>query len=140
MGNWKRVEIIGTCDPSEVNALRAVVCVDFTDDRWTCISGSSGICGLPRWPNAQIRAVGNLGERDYSAASVADALNHYLRSAPSLDVRVHVGGDYESDECIATVRIDEGRYKVCKAEKETIPEIDPKQIEFNLGLVIGFQR
>lgn len=66
------------------------------------------LCGLGRWVPASggdINAVGNLSERNYDVDSVASTLRDLAVVAPSLRLKVHCGGSYESTECVATVTV-----------------------------------
>jgi len=132
MGNWRRVQIIGTCDSADVPKLREAL--KPTDDysNWHCLM-NGGLCGLPPWASEQINVVGNLAERDYTPHSVAETLLKLLGIAPSLDVKVHCGGDYESDTCINTVTARSAPLvAVLEPEVATIPEISADQMNGNL--------
>lgn len=131
MGNWQRVKIIGTCAAAEVPALQQRL--DLRDlrsnlDNFGPLSHVGGLCGLPLWAAEQIEAVGNLAERDYDAEAVGRHLGTLAAVAPSLAVKVHVGGDYESATCVATVQLANGEVTVLPPEVATIEEIDQGQI------------
>lgn len=110
MGNWRTVTISGSIGQQDADAARAFVELGDDPANWDtfhclCWPGPS-LCGLGRWippGGGEIRAVGNLAERDYSVEDVADALRQLLAAAPSLCVKVHCGGEYEDTTCIATV-------------------------------------
>lgn len=128
MGNWRRVKITGECDKADVRTLKMLLATDFGEIDWTCLC-NGGLAGLPNWADERINALGNLGERDYSADSVAEALNTYLESVPSLDVVVHVGGEHEIADCEATVKLEDGEYRVFPAELAEIEEISENQMK-----------
>jgi hypothetical protein len=67
---------------------------------------------------------GNLAERDYSVASVAETLESLARAAPSLVVKIHCGGDYEDAACIATITLENGRVTVGPPEVDSVGELD----------------
>ena len=112
MGNWRTVVLTGTVDESEVEALRDRV--TYTDDDYNNFGPLSynskrpSIFGLCDWVAPTIVAGGNLAERDYSVKSVADILTKLVAIAPSLNLKVHCGGDWESEQCIATITVEHG--------------------------------
>lgn len=132
MGNWRRVQIVGTCGSQDVAALKAAITVDRDYTNFYCLSHTSGICGLPMWASTEINAVGNLAERGYDAESIAEALEEIAQKVPSLAVKVHVGNDYEADDCIATVQLVNGETTVLDPEVQTIPELSKSQMNTNL--------
>jgi hypothetical protein len=132
MGNWRRVEIIGTCSPADVEPLRRALTYDQnTLDGFHCLV-NGGLCGLPNWAAERIHAVGNLAERDYSPGDVAFQLIALGQVAPSLAVRVHCGADYEKEECIATVTLVAGTAVVGPGLKATIPTQDQETMRANV--------
>lgn len=136
MGNWTTVNIKGTIAPEDVIAVRKHFNKDFMDDAWGCLH-SGGICGLPNLGTEVIDAAGNLGERDYGADSVAEECNKVLAFAPSFDVTVHVGGDYESLECVATVKKIDGKYQVVPPQTKTIVPMTEEAMQANLLRELG---
>ena len=143
MGNWRRVLIVGTCDQADVPNLKKAL--DFnmyateSVEFHPLISGG-GICGLPLWAAEQIEAVGNLAERDYSEEQVAAALRYLSSIAPSLKVRVHVGGDYEHENCAYTVRLENGEVEILRPEIEKIPAIPDAQMAQQFEALLKQQR
>ena len=132
MGNWQRVKIVGTCAAAEVPALQQRL--DLRDlrgnlDNFGPLSAVGGLAGLPLWAAEQIEAVGNMAERDYNAEAVGRHLRELAAVAPSLAVKVHVGGDYESDTCVATVQLVNGEVTILPPEVATIEDISEAQIE-----------
>lgn len=131
MGNWRTVYIIGKCRADEVDALRQAVCIDFHKewDRFHCLcySGPS-LCGLTNWPAERINAVGNLAERDYSVEDVAASLRNLIKIAPSLDIKIHCGGDWEAKQCIATVQGAGGKVAILEPEITILPAISEIQM------------
>lgn len=131
MGNWRTVYIVGKCHSDEVDALRQAVCVDFRKERGRfhclCYSGPS-LCGLTNWPAERINAVGNLAERNYSVEDVAASLRNLIKIAPSLDIKIHCGGDWEAKECVATVQAANGKVAILGPELEILPAIPETQM------------
>lgn len=101
------VTIEGHIGPEDADAARAFI---ETGEDWgrfhcLCYYGPS-LSGLGQWipqGGGRIHAVGNLSERGYDTADIASTLVDLMAVAPSLELKVHCGGDYESTECVATV-------------------------------------
>lgn len=137
MGNWRRVQIIGTCDWREVPKLRQAIMMPRDYLRLHCLM-NGGLAGLPLWAGQDINAIGNLAERDYTPQDVADTLVELVRIAPSLTVKVHCGADYEASQCIATVTLADGAATVGEAEIEEIPDIPEGQMKVSfLAQLLG---
>jgi hypothetical protein len=75
-----------------------------------------------------INFTGNLGERGYGPESVAEELERIAAVCPSLKVKVHCGGDYETLDCVATVSLESGKAKVGDPEVQTIGPIPDGQM------------
>ena len=139
MGNWRTVQIEGTCDAADVPALKEYLAVDFSDPRWGPLH-NGGMGGLPNWAAEKIEACGNLGERDYTVENVRDELLKMSGVAPSLFARIHCGGDNESTTCVATVTISRG-YAVThepKVEEVSTPSAD--QVRANMMAQLSGRR
>lgn len=138
MGDWRTVNIIGSCDPSEVERLRSVLAYDFngpTDQKFYALGHSTpgSVCGLSAWPAATIRAVGNLHERDYDPEDVAEELRELVGVAPSLRVMIHCGGPNESLECVATIVVGEdGTVGLLPPAVVSIEPISEEQMRSNM--------
>jgi hypothetical protein len=106
------VTITGEVAEAEVAALRAALTYDAATGQTT--AGSEwgplsfdplhpGGAGLGDWPAPTISATGNLSETDLGPEHVAAHLRQLVGVAPSLNVAVHCGGDWETPACVATV-------------------------------------
>ena len=123
MGNWRIVEITGTCPPDQVNALRAACELEYPDFAFEqlaeairageelpvdphCLSWTQrgSLCGLERWVAEEISSSGNVG-KDVDEEEVAEALADLAQIAPGLRVVIHMGGDRESEECVSAVML-----------------------------------
>jgi len=133
MGNWRTVWIVGKCGAEDLPALQQAVRVNSdSDDDWDkfhplCFSGLS-LCGLGDWPAEVINVVGNLAERDFSVEQVVETLESLVKAAPSLEAKIHCGGDWESKDCIATVQAANGKVILLEPEVETIPGFSEAQM------------
>lgn len=138
MGNWRTVNIVGTMSPQDAQALRAHLGypgywkdVD-NDPAWQRFGPLSfckdqpSLCGVNDRPAPVMDRAGNLAERDYSVDDVAKTLRELLTVAPSMGLKVHCGGEYESLECVATVTVSGGAVTVGPPE---IPELKPMSDE-----------
>jgi hypothetical protein len=124
MGNWCTVTIVGSIDPKDANAAVDFVETEKDLSRFHCLCycGPS-LCGLGRWVPREggvISVVGNLSERDYGPEAVAEVLRQMVAVAPSLDLRVHCGGDYESTVCESTVTVADGVVVIGPPEVATV--------------------
>jgi hypothetical protein len=110
VGNWRTVNINGTITNDEdLRRAHEFLTPDADYSNWTCLSYQDGLAGLGRWAAPRIRACGNLSERDYSVDDVAEALNglvdHIGRVTCTFRAKVHCGGDWEDERCVATVTV-----------------------------------
>lgn len=124
MGNWCTVTVVGEIGPADAEAARAFIATGEDWDRFHCLCfyGFS-LGGLGQWIPAQggaFTAVGNLSERNYGPDSVAETLQEMVVLAPSLKVKVHCGGDYESTTCVATVTAAGGEVTVGAPEVDEV--------------------
>lgn len=140
MGNWMTVQIVGTCDPHDVPALKAAIILGPDYSNFHCLMGGVGLAGLPVWAAEKIDAVGNLAERDYEVEHVAKQLAKLAEIAPSLRVQIHCGGDNESHECVATLDLANGTVAVMPPRVKEIGEISEDQMRRNMLDVIRRQR
>jgi hypothetical protein len=101
------VNITGTIAPVDMPAAKTFVGTD--EDRFHPLRNYSfSICGLGDWTAERIEACGNLSERDYTVEDVAATLRDMVAVVPSLRAKVHCGGDYESEDCVATITVADG--------------------------------
>lgn len=128
MGNWRTVRIVGTCDAEDLDALRDAIQVGPQLQRMHCLSSGSGMCGLGDWPSTDIDVTGNLFERDYDVQDVADTLEKLVQVAPSLDIVVHCGGDYESTAVENTIVVSLGRVSIEDPQVETTGSISETEM------------
>lgn len=141
MGDWTRVRITGTCAQGEVDALNAALHFDpRTLEGFHCLC-CGGICGLPRyWGSPKIDAVGNLGERGYSHQDVADQLELLAKVAPSLTVFVDLGDHNESEVCVATIILREGKATIGPPLTREIPPLSEAQMKTNMAAYMSPHR
>lgn len=133
MGNWRTVQLEGTCGAEDLDALRAAVYYDRDKlENFHCLTAASGICGLGNWPAENINAIGNLAERGYNVEDIEEILGVLSEEAPSLRLTVHVGADYESRECIATIVLDEESIRVLPPQIKELSDLDEGTMMLNI--------
>lgn len=127
MGNWRTVTLVGTVDAAEVAPLIDHLTYSYDEpggfDNFGPLSFNSdqpGLAGLGCWVQPAVAASGNLAERDYDPESVAETLRELMEIAPSLELKVHCGGDWESEQCIATITAHAGQVTVGPPEVATV--------------------
>lgn len=133
MGNWRTANVVGTCDRSEIRELEQAIQWrrDDRNQELHCLMGG-GVCGLPNFAKPSFDVVGNLFERGYDEDSVKRALELLTKVAPSLECKVHLGGDYESKEVVFTITLEGGVATVGPPEQAEISEISETQMQQNL--------
>ena len=135
MGNWRRVHIQGSCDYSEIQILKSAITYNRnTLEGFHCLV-NGGICGLPNWASESINAVGNLAERDYDEFDIEEALLEISVKVPSLSVKVHLGNDNESNDCVNTIILNNGSVEIKDPEVSKIPEISESQMAMQQKLI-----
>jgi hypothetical protein len=153
LGNWRTVNMTGTMTEADAAALREYLGYpgwrhDRGDDpayqRFGPLSfcrDQPSLCGINDWPAPVVNRNGNLAERGYDVDDVAETLRELVAVAGSMMLVVHCGGDYESLDCVATIRVGEGVVTVGKPEVERVAEIDGDQQMGNLfrALTGGYQ-
>ncbi len=146
MGNWRTVNIEGTMSASDAATLRSLLNYGYDgmpdeaycrhwEQPWACLGFNSrrpGLGGLGCWPAETVSRCGNLAERNYGVEDVAGALRALLPYAPSMLLKVHCGGEWESQECVATVSVGEGLVAVGEPERETVDRPSEGQLMANL--------
>lgn len=139
MGNWRTVNVKGSMTREDVAALRAYLGYSFTPGdeamgRFGPLSfarAQPSICGLNDWPAETMDRAGNLAERGYSVDAVAEHLRELVDIAGSMLLVVHCGGEYESEECVATIRVGEGLVAVGKPEVKRVGGMSDEQMTGN---------
>lgn len=128
MGDWMTVQIVGTCDIGQVEALKAAASYDWNSNDPTTEYGplntGDGLAGLGDWPSESMSVTGNCAERDFAPKCVADHLETLAKAAPSLSVKVHCGGPYESKKVVKTVTLEHGKSTVGDAQIEQLPDMN----------------
>lgn len=130
MGNWRTVQIIGSCSKEDTSALRKAIIYDIHSDarqEFYCLSHTGGLAGLPMWPAETINAIGNLAERGYAVNDIAEALRELVQIAPSLSVKIHCGGEWESKSCVTTIHLKDGKITINPPEIEVLPDPPEEQ-------------
>ena len=144
MGNWRTVSIEGSIAPEHVAALKAALRWDMDDldaePGPGPLSFYPSLGGLGPWPAPEVKAGGNLFERDYSVESVAEHIRHVvLPAAPSAALKVHCDDDWEDTTCIATITVADGQVTVGDPEVETVSGVGSAQFQERLAQILGAQ-
>lgn len=134
MGNWRTVNLRGQMAEADIEKANEFLNPGEDYRHWTCMSFSSGLAGLGHWPAEVINADGNLSERDYSVDDVAETLRDLVKVAPSLELKVHCGGEYESEECLATVTVANGEVSIGAPE---VPKVKAASMDSVMGRLFG---
>lgn len=118
MGNWRTVELKGKMsNQDDVKGIIEYLTVDRKDyeskaseDGIFYLQFGSGICGINQWvgSNGEIDVCGNVYERDCEVDDLERELNRIAACYPSLDMVLHVGGDYEDTNCVASFIVRDG--------------------------------
>jgi Tfp pilus assembly protein FimT len=139
MGNWRTVNITGTIDAAETTAVREHLAYDYDDTASLRNFGPlsfnphrPSLAGIGDWVNTEVSARGNLAERDYDVEDVAKVLRHLVILAPSMDLKVHCGDDWESTDCIATITVSGGRVEVGPPEVPHVAPVSDGEVLTNL--------
>lgn len=137
MGDWRRAQVIGAIrDGDDIDKLKRAIDMRQMHIEPTVPFGpltiSGGMCGLPLWPAREFDVVGNLGERGYDQEDVKGHLKQLGDVAESFTCKVHVGDHHESDDCVATVILDDEGCRIVEPEIERIPQLDEAQMQRNM--------
>lgn len=130
MGNWRTVSITGSMNARDAASLYEYLGYSYAPknpamDHFGPLSfnrDQPSLCGLNNWVNTTVNACGNLAERNYSVEDVAEELRKLLSVAGTMLLKVHCGGDWESEKCVATINVGEGLVVVGEPEVESITE------------------
>jgi len=123
----RRIHIDGTCNPAEVGRLREYLLGRPGDDEFGPLH-REGMIGIPCWAADRIDEVGHLCGEGYTVEDLVAELEHIAETvAPSLCVRVHVGGDGDSSTCVKTVSISGGVSFVFEPLVDEVPRISTEQ-------------
>ena len=121
MGDWRTVNITGHMNPEE--AKRMIEELSSESIWYTAAWGFHihySLCGLNQWvkSDGKVFGAGNLAERDCEIEDIKAGLEYLVESYPSLNLILHAGGNYESEECVATFIVRNG------VVEQTEPQVD----------------
>lgn len=122
MGNWRKVTIVGKCDKKQVKALEKAIKWDMndTEQEFHSLMNTRSLLGIGNWAKESIHSMGNLAERDYSPQDVMHDLAKLLLVAPSLEVTINCGDEWESDKCVATIKAKNGSVQILEPEVDVL--------------------
>ena len=116
MGNRRTVNMVGICD--DPDAIRAALKEPHYGP--LTISDTLSLGGLADWPAKEINAIGNCYERDFDVQDIYDDLRKAATADPTLHLDCHCGGDYESLDCEATIRVCDGELAILPPQVKTL--------------------
>lgn len=140
MGDWMRVSLRGTIAPEDIPAAVAFLTPNDDYSNWGPLTYTPGLCSLGQWVTPEICMDGNLSERNYSVDEVAVAFRGLVAAAPSLTLKVHCGGPYESEECVATLTVADGEVSVGGPEVGTVPGVSDEVFQARVFGILGGSR
>lgn len=139
MGNWRSVQVEGRVNASEATEMVQRLTVDlmkipleeYEDARYDTLfpltfnAVKPSLCGLTQWvyPDGRIAGIGNLAERDYGLDDVRQALTMLAKEFPTLDMKLHAGGDWEDKKCVATFTVKDRTVTQGEPEIEEVGEV-----------------
>ena len=136
MGNWRTVNIVGTTNDEDAIRVSNYLSGGFKSPNFGCLH-NGGLCGLPNWGKTNIDVVGNLGERDYDENDIKEELEKIAKFAPSLNVSVHLGDNYEETNCVKTIVIENGIAEIIEPQVDEIRAIPEAQMQSALFAQLG---
>lgn len=136
MGNWRTVRIVGTMSAEDASSVKKYLSCGFDGDDWGCLH-NGGLAGLPNWGRTNINCIGNLGERGYDEDSIQEELDKISQFAPSMNLIVHLGDNYESTKCVKSIKVENKNVEILEPLIDDIGGIPQEQIRANLMQAIG---
>ena len=137
MGDWRIIQITGTCAQRHIKILDSRIrCPDSAhtprdSERWNdFVEGPLSMHPkgnhLPGsryvdWVRKTIDYCGLCFERNYTLDDIEHFLWKLAGIAPSLCLKVHCGGDFQNPECIATFHLIDGHVSRLKPEIVWLP-------------------
>jgi hypothetical protein len=143
MGNWRTVTLKGTVPADEVEPLRDSVRYDYMSDDAgehekygpLAYSPRGSLCGLGGWPSETVDSGGNCFERDFDVEDIAEHLRRLVKVAPGMSLKVHCGGDWEDEKCVATVTVADGVVTVGEPEVAAVHGVPQAE---SMARMMGF--
>lgn len=149
MGNWITVNIEGKVNKDEAKEMLEWLTVD--RQTYSSIAEeqlgvyylqiSQGVCGLGDWikEDGTLSGIGNVFERDCEPQDLLNEAQVLCKQFKSLELTVHVGGDYESTECVATIIGNKDKVELLEPQIKTLGEISTDQMQNNLLKALGLK-
>jgi len=141
MGNWRTVELKGkVTNRDEIEKMIDYLTVDQNsctsqayNDEIFYLQFGTGLYGINQWINndGSIDICGNVYERDCAIEDLHNELSILAAKFPSLELILHVGGDYESTECILSFIVKNSEVKKVKPLVNKLNGIDKERAMAN---------
>jgi hypothetical protein len=112
MGNWRRVHICGTIPVTyDLDEIYTYLNTSHDEIQYFVADGQ-GLCGINNWVSShEVDVIGNIGKCDDSGMEdiVSAEMTHLLKRFPGISLTIHLGANYEEDECTATFKVSDGQ-------------------------------
>jgi hypothetical protein len=133
MGNWRTVNMEGRVSREQAADMIKYLTIDhsdFTDEEWDALNDfpieyfqmHRSLCGINQWvgEDGAINKKGNLSAKSPSEDDVLRELQHLAQKYDTLEMLLHMGGNYESEECVSSFIAKGGRVEQVKPLVDTV--------------------
>lgn len=147
MGNWITVNMKGKVNKEEAREM--VEWLKFSRETFSSIAEEqlgvyylqiiTSVCGINNWVGADgnINVTGNVFERDCETEDLFNEVKALCNKFKTLELTIHVGGDYESTKCVATIVGNNERVEKLPPQIEELGEISSDNIRENFLQALG---
>jgi hypothetical protein len=147
MGNWRTVEIKGEVkNKAEVSEIRNYLTYDrntyesaASNDGIYCLQFGESLCGINKWIDQSgiIDASGNVWERDCEIEDLKNELETLASKFLSLELTLNAGDDYESENCVASFIVKDGKVEQVDPLVKELNGINQDYMTANLMKMLG---
>lgn len=130
MGNWRTVEMKGKVSPEQAEEMIEFLKQDSDNMDWDAEENNPieylrmhrSLAGINYWVNEDgtIDRNGNLASKSPSDEDVLRELTFLAEKYDTLEMKLHLGGDYEDETCVATFTVKDGKVEKGSPEIETV--------------------
>lgn len=149
MGNWITVGMVGSANKED--AKRMIEWLTFSRETYSSVAYeklgvyylqiSSSVYGLNKWikEDGIINVTGNVFERDCEVDELYEEVKALCNEFKSLELTVHIGGDYESTKVVATIVGNSESVELLEPQIEELNEISMNATMERLGDALGIK-